>query len=168
MLTFIFMIIPFNYPFIPIQLTLTSSLTIGIPSFLLALEPNNDKVSGNFLTNVFKKALPTSCIIVIHILIITLLPLPSAQKTTLSLIMIGFIGFTHIYRICKPLKLFNLIMLIVLIGIFIFGIVGLNELFSLTIINLRMLLIIVLLIINSLVEFKIVDTTNEYLKTKNN
>lgn len=168
MLTFIFMIIPFNYPFIPIQLTLTSSLTIGIPSFLLALEPNNDKVSGNFLTNVFKKALPTSCIIVIHILIITLLPLPSAQKTTLSLIMIGFIGFTHIYRICKPLKPFNLMMLIVLIGIFIFGIVGLNELFSLTIINLRMLLIIVLLIINSLVEFKIVDTTNEYLKTKNN
>lgn len=168
MLTFIFMIIPFNYPFIPIQLTLTSSLTIGIPSFLLALEPNNDKVSGNFLTNVFKKALPTSCIIVIHILIITLLPLPSEQKTTLSLIMVGFIGFTHIYRICKPLKPFNLIMLIVLIGIFVFGIVGLNELFSLTIINLRMLLIIVLLIINSLVEFKIVDTTNEYLKTKNN
>lgn len=168
MLTFIFMIIPFNYPFIPIQLTLTSSLTIGIPSFLLALEPNNDKVSGNFLTNVFKKALPTSCIIVIHILVITLLPIPSDQKTTLSLIMVGFIGFTHIYRICKPLKPFNLIMLIVLIAIFVFGIVGLNELFSLTIINLRMLLIIVLLIINSLVEFKIVDTTNEYLKTKNN
>ena len=168
MLTLIFMIIPFNYPFIPIQLTLSSSLTIGIPSFLLALEPNNDKVTGNFLTNIFKKALPTSCIIVIHILIITLLPLPSEQKSTLSLLIIGFIGFTHIYRICKPLKPINMIMLISLIIIFMFGIIGLKELFSLTVINLRMLLVIVLLMINSLVEFKIVDASTQYIKSKNN
>ena len=88
MLTFIFMLIPFEYPFIPIQLTLSSVLTIGIPSFILALEPNNNKVTGNFLSNVFKKAIPTSCIIVIHILIITLLPISREQSSTLSLIMV--------------------------------------------------------------------------------
>ena len=61
------MIIPYNYPFIPVQLTLTNALTIGIPSFILALEPNKKKVTGNFLTNVFKKAIPTSFIIVLSI-----------------------------------------------------------------------------------------------------
>ena len=71
MLALIFMIIPYNYPFIPVQLTLTNALTIGIPSFILALEPNKKKVTGNFLTNVFKKAIPTSFIIVLSIMIIT-------------------------------------------------------------------------------------------------
>lgn len=164
MLTFIFMLIPFEYPFIPIQLTLSSVLTIGIPSFILALEPNNNKVTGNFLSNVFKKAIPTSCIIVIHILIITLLPISREQSSTLSLIMVGFIGFTHVYRICKPLKPLNIVMLVLLITVFIIGIVGLNELFSLTVINIKMFVIIILLALNSLLEFKIVDLSIEQIK----
>ena len=36
----------FPYPFVPIQLTLISALTIGVPSFFLALEPNHDLVKG--------------------------------------------------------------------------------------------------------------------------
>ena len=59
-------------------------------------------------------------------------------------------------------------MLISLIIIFMFGIIGLKELFSLNVINLRMLLVIVLLMINSLVEFKIVDASTQYIKSKNN
>ena len=47
-----------SYPFEAIHLTLVSSLFVGIPSFFLALEPNNQKVTGGFLSKVFKKALP--------------------------------------------------------------------------------------------------------------
>lgn len=36
------------YPFVPIQLTLIGALSIGIPSFLLALEPNNNRVRVTF------------------------------------------------------------------------------------------------------------------------
>ena len=48
----------FPYPLLPLQLSLIGSLTIGIPSFFLALEPNNSRVEGHFLSNVFYKALP--------------------------------------------------------------------------------------------------------------
>lgn len=52
------LIFPFAYPFAPIQLTLVSSLTIGLPSFVLALQPSRDRVSGRFLRNVIMRALP--------------------------------------------------------------------------------------------------------------
>ncbi len=50
--------LPFAYPFAPIQLTLVSTLTIGFPSFVLALQPNRERVSGRFLRNVLTRALP--------------------------------------------------------------------------------------------------------------
>lgn len=36
----LFMLLPLSYPFVPVQLTLFSSLCIGIPSFLLTLQHN--------------------------------------------------------------------------------------------------------------------------------
>ncbi len=57
-LTLLLIIFQMSYPFEPIQLTLISGLFVGLPSFFLALEPNDRKVTGNFLGKVFKKALP--------------------------------------------------------------------------------------------------------------
>ena len=50
----IFMI---TYPLEPAQISLVSMFTIGAPGFLLALEPNRDRIKGHFLTNVMFKAL---------------------------------------------------------------------------------------------------------------
>lgn len=55
------------YPFEPIQLTLISTVSIGIPSFFLALEPNHERVRGNFLRNVFSKALPGALCVVLSV-----------------------------------------------------------------------------------------------------
>ena len=38
LLSLLFMLLPLSYPFFPIQLTLVSSLCIGIPSFLLTFQ----------------------------------------------------------------------------------------------------------------------------------
>ena len=51
----IFMI---TYPLEPAQISLVSMFTIGAPGFLLALEPNRDRIKGHFLTNVMFKAFP--------------------------------------------------------------------------------------------------------------
>ncbi|MBO4476762.1 MAG: cation-translocating P-type ATPase [Lachnospiraceae bacterium] len=53
-----FIFLPAAYPFQPIQLTLVSTLTIGAPSFFLALEPNRERVRGNFLRSVLMRAIP--------------------------------------------------------------------------------------------------------------
>ena len=43
-LSVLLLIFPFAYPFAPIQLTLVSSLTIGLPSFVLALQPSQHAI----------------------------------------------------------------------------------------------------------------------------
>ena len=47
-----------TYPLEPSQISLISMFTIGLPGFLLALEPNRDRIEGNFMVNVMLKALP--------------------------------------------------------------------------------------------------------------
>lgn len=67
LLAFMFMFAASAYPFQPIQLTLISALFIGAPSFLLALEPNHDRVQGSFTANVMKRALPGGLTVVLGI-----------------------------------------------------------------------------------------------------
>lgn len=57
-LSLLVLFLPTRYPFQPIQLTLISSLTIGAPSFFLALEPNHERVRGHFLRTVITRAVP--------------------------------------------------------------------------------------------------------------
>ena len=45
-------ILMLDYPLEPSQVSLISMFTIGIPSFILALEPNKNPIRGRFLTNV--------------------------------------------------------------------------------------------------------------------
>ena len=59
-----------TYPFEPIQLTLINALFVGVPSFILALEPNDRRVKGNFLSKVFKRALPAGLTVAFAILLV--------------------------------------------------------------------------------------------------
>ena len=47
-----------TYPLKPSQITLISMFTIGVPSFVLSLEPNSRRIKGHFIANVLKMALP--------------------------------------------------------------------------------------------------------------
>jgi len=67
-LTFILLMTDNIYPFQPIQLFVIETFIIGIPSFIIALEPNNRQFKGNFLLNVFKNVLPGSLIIIANLL----------------------------------------------------------------------------------------------------
>ena len=105
-LAILFLFINMPYPFMPIQLTLTSVVTIGIPSFILAIEPNHERIKGKFLTNVISKVLPTAFTIVINIIIIMIIAsivmLSREQETTLAVILTGYTGFLLLYNLCQP------------------------------------------------------------------
>jgi cation-transporting ATPase E len=47
-----------RFPFLPRHLTLISTLTIGIPAFILALAPSTQRVEPGFVTRVLRFALP--------------------------------------------------------------------------------------------------------------
>ncbi|MEJ2858387.1 MULTISPECIES: HAD-IC family P-type ATPase [unclassified Saccharothrix] len=51
------------YPLAPIQLTLISATTIGIPGFVLALAPNRRRYVPGFLRRVLRLAVPTGAVI---------------------------------------------------------------------------------------------------------
>ena len=161
LLALLFIFIQSNYPFEPIQLTLTSVFTIGIPSFILALEPNKDKIKGNFIINVFSKSLPCSLTIVSNILILTIIgnlfKLNPIQISTLCVIMTGFTGFLLLFKICMPFNKLRLILIISLIIGFIVTIVGLRTFFSLTLLNFKMFLFIICLVVISVLIFNLMN-----------
>ncbi|ACQ80200.1 ATPase, P-type (transporting), HAD superfamily, subfamily IC [Beutenbergia cavernae DSM 12333] len=60
---------PFSYPFLPRHLTLASSLTIGIPAFLLSLPPNDQRYRPGFLRRVLSFAIPSGVVVAIAVLV---------------------------------------------------------------------------------------------------
>ena len=158
-LALIFLFINMPYPFEPIQLTLTSVVTIGIPSFVLALEPNKDRVKGNFLMNVISKAFPTALTIVSNIIVImiisAIIKLKPEETSTLCVVLTGFTGFILLFKLCMPFNLIRKLLIVIMCSLFIVGVLGLRTLFSLTLITPYMLIIITLLIICSIFIFNI-------------
>ena len=132
----IFLFVQLPYPFIPIQLTLISCLTIGIPSFLLALEPNHDRVQGRFLLNILRKALPGGLTIVCNLILILLCSLhfnfTAEEISTLCVFLTGFAGFLVLRRICQPFHPARLVMYLLLAAAFLLAILLLPELFAIT------------------------------------
>ena len=158
LLVFLFINTKSRYPFIPIQLSLLSTLTIGIPSFVLALEFNNNIVKRGFLLNVIKKSLPTSILIVFNILIIylfgMLFSISSNEISTMCVIISVFIGFMHLYNICNKNNIIHRLLIVVLALVFLISYIFFKEFFSFTNISISMGIIIVLLVIESVYLYK--------------
>ena len=97
----------FPYPFVPIQLSLISALTIGVPSFVLALEPNHELVRGSFMRNVLRRALPgglTNIVLIVGIELFTLaFTFQRATLSTLATVLMGFVGLLVLYYVSRPL-----------------------------------------------------------------
>jgi cation-transporting ATPase E len=54
---------PLLYPFQPIHVTIAAWFTIGIPSFILSLAPNNERANAGFVRRVLSSALPSGLIV---------------------------------------------------------------------------------------------------------
>jgi cation-transporting ATPase E len=97
------------YPFLPIQMTLISSYLIGIPSFVLALEPNHERVKGGFLENVLKRSLPASAAVCLALAALIVFRefthFSTYQISTIATCLVCVIGLALIWRISQPLNL---------------------------------------------------------------
>ena len=113
------------YPFIPIQMSLLSTAIIGIPSFVLALEPNHDLVRGSFLANVLARSLPASAAIVAALLAELIVGRALGHSfdeiSTVCTALVAFVGIALIWRISQPLTPLRAALLVVVIGIVALG-----------------------------------------------
>ena len=106
LLTFIALFITMPYPLQPLQLSLLSMVTIGIPSFILALEPNHEMVHGKFIQNVLRAALPGGLSDLLLILgieaFVFAFELPIGTLTTLTTLLLLAVGMAVLWDVCKP------------------------------------------------------------------
>ena len=107
------LIVKMDYPFTTKQVMLLEFLVIGIPSFALALQPNNDKINGKFLANVLSKSLPGAIILFINVISCYLFDVgigTDGEFQTMASLTITFVGLLVLYRLCQPFDLFRGVM----------------------------------------------------------
>ena len=99
------------YPMIPFHLSIISALTIGVPSFFLAMEPNYERVTGHFLRGVLRKAFPgglTNMFVVVAALIfMVIFDLPEAQISAVCTAILATVGLLVLFQTCKPFDKFR-------------------------------------------------------------
>ena len=130
-----------DYPFVPIQLTVIGACTVGIPSFILSLEPTYSRIQGSFLRTVFGKATAGALTVVLLVaastLICRLLGTSDAVRATLCMLTTGITG---LFMIARVFPLTTLLRKIVYYGMFLlfFGaLITVPGLFDLVDVNFR-------------------------------
>lgn len=129
-------ILMLDYPLEPSQVSLISMFTIGIPSFILALEPNKNPIRGRFLTNVLVKALPAG---LTDFLVVSGLVLFCREfsvdldcLSTSCTILVAIVGFMILYRIAKPMNIGHIIMMIGVVAGWLFCMLFVSKFFAIT------------------------------------
>ena len=99
------------YPLQPMHLTVISSLTIGIPSFFLAMEPNYERVKGHFLRGVLRRAFPGGLTNVFAVLVcqafMDVFGLAPEPVATVCAGILAVVGLMVLFQVCKPWNRFR-------------------------------------------------------------
>ena len=101
----IMVFLPLRYPFQPIHLTLISALSIGTPSFFLALEPSAERASGHFLKRILLRAVPGALAVVccaIASMILSHCGTGHTVAATMAAVAAGWIGLANLALTCRP------------------------------------------------------------------
>lgn len=125
-----------TYPLEPSQISLISMFTIGIPGFLLALEPNRERIKGHFMRGVLVRALPAGLtdVLAVGALVICgqVFSLPSEDIATAATLLLGVVGFMILIKISKPMSGIKYAIVIGNIAGLIFAGIFCHQLFALS------------------------------------
>ena len=84
---------------------------IGIPSFFLALEPNDSLVHGKFLRNVMFRAFPAALTAVLlvewSLLFADSFSINGELSSTLAFFLYSAASYIMLFRVCKPMSLWH-------------------------------------------------------------
>ena len=111
------------YPLRPIHLSILSWFTIGVPAFFLALEPNDQRVSGGFLRRVLGRAVPAGIVIAgatMAVFAIAQLDdkIDSDHARSVAVLVAGSVALMNLYRVARPLNPLRTTLVAAMIGLF--------------------------------------------------
>ena len=159
LLSIFFIFATMQYPFEPIQLTLIGGLTIGLPSFVLALQPNKNIVKGNFTFNIIARALPAALCVALNIIIAEIfcknLGIEFAQFSTISVYVTALTCLLLVIRLSLPLNALRGAMLFVSIAGITIAFTFFGWLFSLTMLSTNAIILLAVLAAGTIIVFNI-------------
>ena len=111
-------------PLEPIHLSFISFFSIGVPSFFLALEPNNRKIEGRFIVNVSKRVIPAGIGVAVNVFLFMILSqvtgvvqIPIEQLNTAVLISVYLTFSIILFNVCKPFNYMRVILYGIMFGL---------------------------------------------------
>ncbi len=138
------------YPFSPGQLLLTEMFVIGLPSVILAIQPNDKLITGNFTSQVLKKALPNGLLMLFNAIVIIALNnfgvFTPAEYATISTLVLMGTGYVNLFYLCMPLNVLKSVCVSISACMLLIGSICLGKFFGITACTLKVMLIFVLLV----------------------
>lgn len=123
-----------TYPLEPSQISLIGMFTIGIPAFLLAMEPNKKMIQGHFLSNVLLKALPAGLTDVLIVGFLTVFGkvfgLTNEEISTAATLLLAIVGLMILFNISKPMNKFRWVIWFGMVAGLLFCSIFLKDLFA--------------------------------------
>ncbi len=151
LLALLYIFVSAQYPFMPIQYTLINAFTIGMPSLILALEPNKDRIKGVFLFNILKNSLPAAITILLSIVMCiisqSIFSLTDMEYSTLSVCILAAASMMLLFRISMPFNALRTVLFIVMgIGL-VAGLLCFRDFYGVNIFNISTFSITLVLIL---------------------
>ena len=168
-LAVISLIFTLPYPVTSAQMSLVSALTIGAPGFVLAMEPNTARIKGKFLPNVIYRALPgglTDLILVLGVILFCMVfQVGENMMSTVCAIILNIVGLMVVHYTCKPYNLLRKAMMTGLTVAFVFCVLLLPQLFTLTSLDLPGAMILVVFALLSAPALMVIRRAQDKLKS---
>lgn len=100
-----------EFAFIPIQFTLISSITIGIPSFFLTFEANKEKVSPHFMRDILTNAAIGGGVLVVSVLLTNYFIPDPGQVKFICFLLALVNGLCLVAKVSQPFNKYKLLLL---------------------------------------------------------
>ncbi len=171
-LALVFILIPLEYPFAPLEMSLLNFACIGLPGVILALEKNTARVKNRFLTNILQYSVPTGLTVAISMLALSIVAslndFTRPELITSSALITFAIDFLLIIWISRPLNFLRRLLLVVIFGIITFALFTppFRKFLDFTLLTPDKLLIVALFIVISYALFFLIRRLSTHFTTK--
>ena len=170
-LAIVFVFLPFNYPFTPIEMSLLNFACIGFPGLILALEHNTDRIKNRFIRNILTYSFPigltvSTCMVALSV-ISHLEGFTHPELTTISVFVTFAIDLILIYWISKPLNPLRTGLLIAIVCIMVgaFAIPFIRDFFEFVLLTPQNLIVMAIIIASGIAIFFILKYLMQKLAT---
>lgn len=139
------------YPLKPSQITLISLFTIGMPSFILSLEPNRNEIKGSFFGNVFRMATPAGLTTFVSVSSLVVFGkvfniAPDCISTACTM-LVALVGFMILGKVAKPTNKFHVALITVMLAGMAYCIFFQRDFFGITSISTQAMMLLVVFLI---------------------